>query len=324
MAPIMAYKGFEIEEDNRKYREFLKSEQFRYATNALSEYETDDGGLTPAEVWQEVNMLLDYLKTVDEGDRDVMVTQLFNQEKRRLKTIVREDGPVTLEGESIDRTLTSVFYCLALRLERTCRIQSKNPHNDLIDAIVLKLNKIHHRILPLLYYTINRDGDNGEKKSHSEMLPLDPLSVNGDWEEKLREIFDHYSERMWKYVNSSHQTAYNEFWEKLTQDENIIALMKEDRCVKGDESNEFGVAYNAKAIFNIFGMLYGRGYFQQINGWKPLAEKVSEHYDRKTNNKVRAKAEYFKIEEAGTLSQFFGIPSDLLDKICTYMDKQKQ
>lgn len=324
MASIMAYKGFEIEEDNRKYREFLKSDQFRYAANALSEYETDEGGLTPAEVWQEVNMLLEYLKTVDSDDRDVMVTQLFNQEKRRLKCIERDDGVIRLDDDAMDRTLTSVFYCLALRLERTCKTQSENPHNDLIDAIVLKLNKIHHRILPFLHYVINQDGEKGEKKSRSEMRPLDPLAVNEDWEEKLSEIINHYSDRMWNYVKSSHQTAYNEFWKKLIQDEKLIALMAEDKCVKGDESFEFGVAYNAKAVFNIFGMLYGRGYFQQITGWKPLAEKVSEHYDGKTNNKVKAKAEYFKIEQRGTLNQFFGIPSDLLDIIRTYMEKSKQ
>lgn len=44
----MKFKTFDIEEDNKRYREFLRSLQFRYATKAITHYETEDGGLTPA------------------------------------------------------------------------------------------------------------------------------------------------------------------------------------------------------------------------------------------------------------------------------------
>ena len=46
----MKFKTFSIQEDNARYREFLKSPQFRYATKAITHYEYEAGGLTPAEV----------------------------------------------------------------------------------------------------------------------------------------------------------------------------------------------------------------------------------------------------------------------------------
>jgi hypothetical protein len=317
----MKFKTFDIEEDNARYREFLSSPQFRYATKAIIHYETNDGGLTPAEVWHEVDELFAYLKGVDAEDHADMVVQLFSQERRRLKYLERDGETLTLGNDQMDRTLTTVFYCMALRLERTCKDQTKNPHNDLIEAIVEELARIHHRVLPLLHYTINQDGDIYEARTGKRMSELDPMSEDENWEEALKRVFDHYCNRMWKNVERSHREQYNKFWNALIEDSVIVAMMREDKGVKGDEHKELGVVYNAKAIFNIFGMLYKRKFFTGINGWDPLAKAVSEHYDGKTKKQVHARTDYFKaFEQIGIQQQFYGFGNDLMERVVKMMN----
>lgn len=312
----MKFKTFDIEEDNKRYREFLRSLQFRYATKAITHYETEDGGLTPAEVWHEVDELFAYLKGVDADDHADMVVQLFSQERRRLKTLERDEESTTLAGEQMERTLTTVFYCMALRLERTCKVQKRNPHNDLIDAIVEELTRIHHPVLALLHYTINQEGDLQEAKTGKRMGELDPMREDENWQVALKRVIDHYSNRMWPKVERGHKDRYSTFWDALIEDQVIVAMMRDDRSVKGDESEELGVVYNAKAIFNIFGMLYKREYFTGINGWKPLAKAVSEHYDSKTQKQVQARADYFAaLEQVGIEPQFQGMTDDVKERI---------
>ena len=315
----MKFKTFSIEEDNKRFREFLSSPQFRYATKAITHYETEDGGLTPAEVWHEVDELFAYLKSVEAKDHADMVVQLFLQERRRLKTLERDDDKQTLGQEQMDRTLTTVFYCMALRLERTCKVQKKNPHNDLIDAIVEELAGIHHPVLALLHDTINRDGDIQEAKTGKTMSELDPMREDEDWKVSLGRVFDHYSNRMWDKVEREHRERYNRFWNALIEDSVIVAMMRDDKSVKGDVQNDLGVKYNAKAIFNIFGMLYKRDFFTGIKGYEPLAIAVTEHYDSETLKKVHAKAEYFKPEQTNTLPQFLGFGNDLRERIVKMM-----
>ena len=216
----------------------------------------------------------------------------------------------------MERTLTTVFYCMALRLERTCKVQANNPHNELIDAIALELARIHHPVLALLHYTINKDGDIYEARTGKTMSELDPMREDENWEVALKRVFDHYSNRMWKHVERSHQDRYNQFWDALIEDSVIVAMMREDKSVKGDESEELGVKYNAKAIFNIFGMLYKRDFFTGINGWKPLAKAVSEHYDTKTQKQVHGRVDYFEAQEqVGIEPQFRGMSDDVKGRI---------
>lgn len=315
----MKFKTFSIEEDNKRFREFLSSPQFRYATKAITHYETEDGGLTPAEVWHEVDELFAFLKSVEARDHADMVVQLFLQERRRLKTLERDDDKQTLAGEQMERTLTTVFYCMALRLERTCKVQKNNPHNDLIDAITLELARIHHPILALLHVTINEEGDQQEAKTGKKMRELDPMREDEDWKVALGRVFDHYSNRMWDKVERTHQERYNKFWNALIEDSVIVAMMRDDKSVKGDEHEGLGVKYNAKAIFNIFGMLFKRDFFTGIKGYEPLAIAVTEHYDSESLKKVHAKAEYFKPEQTNTLPQFLGFGNDLREIIVKMM-----
>ena len=271
-------------------------------------------------MWHEVDELFAYLKGVEAENHADMVIQLFSQERRRLKSFERDGEELTLVQDKMERTLTTVFYCMALRLERTSKVQAKNPHNDLIDAIVEELARIDHPVLPLLHYTINKDGDIQEAKTGKKMSELDPMREDEDWKVSLERIFNLYSNRMWDKVERSQRDRYSQFWDALIEDPVIVAMMQEDRGVKGDEQKELGVKYNAKAIFNIFGMLYKRDFFMGITGYEPLAKAVTEHYDIETKNKVQAKAEYFKPEYRDQKPQFLGFSNDLMERIVKKMN----
>jgi ABC-type oligopeptide transport system ATPase subunit len=168
-------------------------------------------------------------------------------------------------------------------------------------------------------FTINEEGDLQETKTGKKMRELDPMREDEDWKVALGRVFDHYSNRMWDKVERTHQERYNKFWNALIEDSVIVAMMRDDKSVKGDEHEDLGVKYNAKAIFNIFGMLFKRDFFTGIKGYEPLAIAVTEHYDSESLKKVHAKAEYFKPEQTNTLPQFLGITSDLRERIVKMM-----
>ena len=90
--------------------------------------------------------------------------------------------------------------------------------------------------------------------------------------------------------------------------------------MKGSEEKELGVAYNAKAIFNIFGLLYNRDFFMGIKGAKPLAIAVTKHYDSETKDEVYARSDYFKPEQVNQDQQFLGFGSDLQERIVKMMN----
>ena len=79
----MAFKGFDIEEDDSKFRLFMQSEQFKAACKGVRKYEEQAEGLTPAEVWHEVDLILADLKTLEAEDRDTYMEQVLVRERRR-------------------------------------------------------------------------------------------------------------------------------------------------------------------------------------------------------------------------------------------------
>jgi len=310
---IMVYKTLTLEEDSREFRRFMKTQLFRNASRTIARLETDAGGLTAAEVWTEVENLLGELRSLDAADRDIMVSQFYTNEKRRVHEIERDGHKVFREKDDVERTVTCIFYCLALMLEATTKDQPNNPHNDLLDALVEMMIDMDHPILADLHKGIKEDGDKFEKRAGRELIEEhDPLEVEDEWLPQLRKVVEHYANRMYKHVERSHQAWYNTFWNQMLSDGIFIQTMKEPKLVAGDEHKELEVKFNAKCLFNIYGMLYRRGFFVgTIKGETPLAKHVTEHYDSETNDKTKAKYEYFKSEGERIANQFKGMTADV-------------
>ena len=309
----MVYESLSIQEDKRKFREFIKTQLFRNASRTLIRLETDAGGLTAAEVWTEVQELIGELRTLDADDRDIMVSEFYTNTRRKVREIRRDGREVFRPDEDVERTVTCIFYCLALCLEATTKDQEHNPHNNLLDALVEEMIRLDHPILEKLHKGIKEDGDRFELRDGRELIEeKDPLQTEDEWTPKLERVFKHYADRIGKYVERDHRNAFYRLWDILLQDTKVSQVMRQPKPVAGDEHKELGISYNAKAIFNIYGMLFRRGFFDSsIRGETPLAAKLTEHYDCETNNNTKAKYEYFKSEMDEIRDQFRGMDPDV-------------
>ena len=318
----MAFKGFDIEEDDSKFRQFMQSEQFKAACKGLRKYEEQAEGLTPAEVWHEVDMILADLKTLEAENRGTYMEEVLVRERRRLSQIEREGKIWDRTREQVKRSLTCIFYCLALRLERTSRNQSANPHNELIDAIVEMLEEMRDPVLPLLYKCIKDEGDRMETKSGRKMDELNPLAEDEDWADQWRKVANHYANRLYNSVKLDRREEYNCVWTALEEDERVSAIMQKFSPLKGDEHKELEVNYNAKAMFNILALIYRMEFFSGFGGLKPFATKATEHYDKETNKKVNAKREYFDPEGVNIEQRFVGLTADEINHVKALLSKK--
>lgn len=318
----MAFKGFDIEEDDSKFRQFMQSEQFKAACKGLRKYEEQAEGLTPAEVWHEVDMILADLKTLEAENRGTYMEEVLVRERRRLTQMEREGKIWDRTREQVKRSLTCIFYCLALRLERTSRNQSANPHNELIDAIVEMLEEMRDPVLPLLYKCIKDEGDRMETKSGRKMDELNPLAEDEDWADQWRKVANHYANRLYNSVKPERREEYNRVWTALEKDERVSAIMQKSSPLKGDEQKELGINYNAKAMFNILGLMYRMEFFSGFRGLEPFVTKATEHYDKDTNKKVKAKREYFNPEGVNIEQRFVGLKADEINHVKALLSKK--
>lgn len=321
----MAYESLSIEEDSRKFREFMKTQLFRNASRTLTRLETDAGGLTAAEVWKEVQDLIGDLRTLEPDDRDIMVSEFYSNTRRKVREIARDGLKVFRQDQDVERTVTCIFYCLALCLEATTKDQTNNPHNNVLDALVEEMIRMNHPILCDLFKGIKEDGDRFEARAGKELIvEHDPLQEEDEWTPNLARVFRHYADRMWEYVERGHRDAFNQLWDVLLADPIVSQMMKKPQHIEGDEHKELRISYNAKALFNIYGMLFRRGFFvASIKGETPLATKVTEHYDSETNNKTKAKYEYFKSEMEGIKPNFKGMNADIETHVVGIIKKLK-
>ena len=313
----MLYETLSIEEDTKRFRKFIKLPLFRNASRTLQHLETDAGGLTPAEVWTEVENLLSEMRTIMPEDREVMVAQLVNNIKRRVRGIRRDGEEVLRTEDDIKRTTTCIFYCLALVFEATSKDAKSNPHNDLLDAMVEEMIMMNNPVLESLHTGIKADGDRYEARAGHELIEeSDPMVTEDEWSENLNRLIDYYANRVWGKVKAERRDAFNSFWEEVKKSGQLSETLRKKCIVQGDEHKELGFDYNAKCVFNIYGMLFRKGFFVSgIKGETPLAKLVTRHYDGDTGNEVYARYEYFKHDQNGILPQFCGMPNDVENMI---------
>lgn len=318
MSHTTSFKCHTMEEDERKFREFMNSEhpeQFKAACRALHLYETEAQGLTPTEVWNEVGAIINKMKTVEAENRDTFMEHVTLWAKRRLRRLEREGVLCERTEEEVNRSLTCILYCLCLWLERASKDPEKNPHNDILDAVVKTIAIIGHPVLLLLQKAINDEGDRLELKSGRVMEELDPLKEEEEWQKQWEKVARHYAQRLEAKVAAGRRDDYDRVWDTLERDERVAAMMKREAHVQGDEQKELGVRYNAKAVFNILGLMFGKGFFCGFGGVAPFAKAATEHENKEKREDVSARADYFKPEKYNIEEQFLGLKPDEMDYV---------
>ena len=284
------------EMQTQKAHDFLKDVQYQNAVFAIRQIETDRGGLTLREIWEETEKLRERLLGVEGELRDsYLIDWLPNPEKAYGGT---SKHPV--------RTQMCVLILFALRLIKAERDQEKNPHREIIRAIVRLVGERAKQEAALmedlrrLIRVIDQDGDANEAKGKVVEFGVDILQQK-NWSEELRTIVERYKKEAYEAGIIANKALFESIWEALLQDNWLVAEMRAPSLEQ---------PFNLRLLFNVYGMIFRRVpsvyYASKIRGGQSLAKRIGEkeggrpyskdyfndttHFDRfctiMTNNKI--------------------------------------
>ena len=284
------------EMQTQKAHDFLKDVQYQNAVFAIRQIETDRGGLTLREIWEETEKLRERLLGVEGELRDsYLIDWLPNPEKAY--------GGISKHPV---RTQMCVLILFALRLIKAERDQEKNPHREIIRAIVRLVGERAKQEAALmedlrrLIRVIDQDGDANEAKGKVVEFGVDILQQK-NWSEELRTIVERYKKKAYEAGIIANEALFESIWEALLQDNWFVAEMR---------APSLGQSFNLRLLFNVYGMIFRRVpsvyYASKIRGGQSLAKRIGEkeggrpyskdyfndttHFDRfctiMTNNKI--------------------------------------
>lgn len=284
------------EMQTQKAHDFLKDVQYQNAVFAIRQIETDRDGLTLREIWEETEKLRERLLGVEGELRDsYLIDWLPNPEKAY--------GGISKHPV---RTQMCVLILFALRLIKAERDQEKNPHREIIRAIVRLVGERAKQEAALmedlrkLMRTIDKDGDANEAKGKVVEFGVDILQQK-NWSEELRTIVERYKKEAYEAGIIANKALFESIWEALLQDNWFVAEMR---------APSLGQSFNLRLLFNVYGMIFRRVpsvyYASKIRGGQSLAKRIGEkeggrpyskdyfndttHFDRfctiMTNNKI--------------------------------------
>lgn len=284
------------EMQTQKAHDFLKDVQYQNAVFAIRQIETDRDGLTLREIWEETEKLRERLLGVEGELRDsYLIDWLPNPEKAY--------GGISKHPV---RTQMCVLILFALRLIKAERDQEKNPHREIIRAIVRLVGERAKQEAALmedlrrLIRVIDQDGDANEAKGKVVEFGVDILQQK-NWSEELRTIVERYKKKAYEAGIIANKALFESIWEALLQDNWFVAEMR---------APSLGQSFNLRLLFNVYGMIFRRVpsvyYASKIRGGQSLAKRIGEkeggrpyskdyfndttHFDRfctiMTNNKI--------------------------------------
>lgn len=284
------------EMQTQKAHDFLKDVQYQNAVFAIRQIETDRDGLTLREIWEETEKLRERLLGVEGELRDsYLIDWLPNPEKAY--------GGISKHPV---RTQMCVLILFALRLIKAERDQEKNPHREIIRAIVRLVGERAKQEAALmedlrrLIRVIDQDGDANEAKGKVVEFGVDILQQK-NWSEELRTIVERYKKEAYEAGIIANKALFESIWEALLQDNWFVAEMR---------APSLGQPFNLRLLFNVYGMIFRRVpsvyYASKIRGGQSLAKRIGEkeggrpyskdyfndttHFDRfctiMTNNKI--------------------------------------
>ena len=264
--------------DSPKAHDFLKDVQYQNAVFAIRRIETDRGGLTLREIWEETENLRERLLGVEHELRDSYLIDCLPSPVKAYKDI--SENPL--------RTQMCVLILFALRLIKAERDQEKNPHRELIQAIARLVGERAKEEAELmddlreLMQTINQDGDANEAKGKVVEFGVDILQQK-NWSEELRTIVERYKKEAYEADIIADEALFESIWEALLRDEWFVSRMSQ---------KSLGQSFNLKLLFNVFGMIFRRMpsvyYTSEIRGGQSLARSIGKKEGGKPYSK-----EYF-------------------------------
>ena len=224
------------------FERFTNDQQFVNVADAIIQFETKHGGLTPEEVWEYATNMLEYLKTVSRPDITV---------KRMFSFIVGELNKQLPDRskEQIEHTAYCILFCAVYVLCANDEIP--DPNQDIIDNICKELKEMPD-IVPLFEY-VERMEDEQEAKGYL----VEPRNVLA---KPHVETAEEAAQRILKIikqdivdlivtanlVQQSYKAEFEQIWKDILADEELLELMRKE---------EFGASYNLKLVVNILALM---------------------------------------------------------------------
>ena len=273
--------------DNPTAHDFLKDVQYQNALFAVRQIETDRGGLTLQEIWEETEKLRERLIEVERELRDCYLIDWLPDPVKAYGTLSKH--PV--------RTQMCVLVLFALRLIKAERDQEKNPHAPIIEAIVrlvgerAKEDDALMEDLCKLMQTIDQDGDANEAKGKVVEFGVDILANDKEWSEQLRAIVELYKGKAYEAgiiaYGAANEALFEAIWEALLQDDWFVAEMRHQTLNQ---------PFNLKLLFNVYGMIYRSlpavYNTSKVKGGQSLANTIGYNPQARGKNKCYSK-DYF-------------------------------
>ena len=235
---IMSTFNFQIP----AFERFTNDQQFVNVVDAISRFETEQGGLTPEEIWEHATNMLNGLKKVSRPEITV---------KRMFSFIV---------GELRNHTAYCILFCAVYIL--CANDEEPDPNQDIIDNICEVLSKMPD-IVPLFEYVEMMEDEQearGYKVEPRNVLAKPHVETAAEAAQRILkllkdDIIDPIVSN--KFVQPSYKAEFEQIWEDILADEELLGLMREE---------EFGATYNLKLVLNILAMMsYNRSVLSASN-----------------------------------------------------------
>lgn len=286
--------------------------QYENAVFAIGRVETDKGGLTLNQIWIETENLRRLMQRTPVEKRPIVMA---DSASRNLLTKYKD------ESDDPERTQMCILIMFALRLIKASKTIDDNPNKEIIREIVrlvsyrVKRDEEMMKALQELVKTIDKDGDEKERRGHVIEFGVNILSNDDDWNRDLRIIVEKYKQLADK-ANIIGPTqagdAFDAVWDSLLADDLFTAEMRE---------SSLGQSYNLLLIFSVYGLMFPWAYSSRIRGAIGIAKTVGHNPEARNKDRCYSK-DYFNINEIKKLKQ--GIKSDqMLKHILGIINKHK-
>lgn len=264
------------------FERYTSDQQFVNVADALTKLETQQGGMTPEEIWDYAIELIESLKHVSRPE--ITVKRMFTY----ITNCLKEQFPKSDE-QQIEHTAYCILFCAVYIL---CANEEKpDPNQEIIENICEMLSQMPD-IVPLFEY-VERMEDEQEAKGYT-VKPRNALSkphVETQKEAAYR-IMGLLKQDIITpivnagYVQPSYKKEFENIWEDILADDTLLPLMRKE---------EFGKRYNLKLVLNVLGMMVFNRSVLNVAKSK-LAKELFP--DGPTRDK------YFTTDTDGTFSAF--------------------
>lgn len=274
-------------------------QQFVNVVKPLEIVETQNGGLTPEEIWTHARGVIKHLKGVLRPE--ITVQRMFSY----LVSQLEASYPKRTRQQQ-EHTAYCILFCVAYIL--CANDEDPDPNQDIIDNISERLSKMPDIVL--LYEYVEQMEDEQEAKGYI----VEPRNVlakphKETAQEAAKRILELLKQDIIvpivsaNFVQPSYKAEFEMIWEDILADETLLGLMRRE---------EFGKKYNQKLVVNILGLM---AYRQSVLKESPnkLNKSLftgSGHY------------KYFTTETSGGFSAFSSSDEQAIVK--TIIEKHKR